>query len=53
MHRGNNWNLIMKIKENKRKGILRDLNWHEEEIRGKMKENEENRGINDKKVYED
>jgi len=26
---------------------------HEREIEGKMKENEENRGLNDKKDYED
>ena len=45
--------LFMKIKENRRKGRWRDTNFHEREIEGKMKENEENRGINDKKAYEE
>ena len=36
--RGNNLPLIMKIKENKRKGRWRDTKLHAREIRGKMKE---------------
>ena len=43
----------MKLKENTRKGRLRDTYLHERENRGKMKKNEENRGLNDKRAYED
>lgn len=28
-----------------------EINFHEREIRGKMKENEENRGLNDKCMF--
>ena len=45
--------LFMKIKENMRKGRWRDTGLHEMEIEGKMKENEENKGLNNKKAYED
>ena len=44
--------LFMKIKENRRKGRWRDTNLHEREIRRKIKENEEIRGINNKKTLE-
>ena len=45
--------LFMKIKENERKGRWKVTNLHENEIEGKMKENEENRGLNNKKASED
>ena len=51
--RGINWHLFMKIKENRRKGRCWVTNLHKEEIEEKIEENEENRGFNDKKAYED
>jgi len=39
--RGNNWHLIMKIKENSIKGRKRDKIFDAREIRGKMKKNVE------------
>ena len=46
MKSDNNWHFIYEIKENRRNGRWRYTNFHEREIVGKMKENEENRGIN-------
>lgn len=39
--------------ENRRKGKWKVTYLHEEEIEGKWKKNEENRGLDDKKDYED
>ena len=44
--------LFIKIKENGRKARWKVTSFHEREIEGKI-ENEENRGHNDKKAYED
>lgn len=43
----------MKIRENRRKGRLKVTGFHEEEIEGNIMEIEGNRGLNNKKAYED
>jgi len=43
--------LFMKINENWRKGRWKVKGLHEREIERKMKENEEIRGLNDKKIF--
>ena len=45
--------LFKKIKENRRKGRWNVTNLHEEEIEGKIENNEENIGLNDKKDSKD
>jgi len=45
--------LVMKIMENRRKGRRKVIELHEDEIKGKLRKNEENRGLNDKEDFED
>ena len=42
-----------KIKEDRRKGRWRVTNFHEREIEGRIEENEENKGLNDKNASKD
>ena len=37
--------------ENRRKGRWEVTKLHDEEVEGKIEENEENRGLNDKKAF--